>query len=168
MTSIDIHTRRPNTQENVSSFLIFIFQLMFIFRIFALDSYVSADDHEKHVFHNAPFHSTSHVLKSFRYLDVSKRVSNWNKGKILIFIGSILQKCQLDVPVFIYKLMRQISLWITVSYGFLEFYRVAIWNKGKRFILVIHHFKYANWIYWFHIQRKRMSNINMYIQKSNC
>ena len=150
MTCIILHTGRPNTQENVT---------------YVLGFYVSHDVHQKHVFHIAPFRSTSHVLKCFRYLEVIKRVSNWNKDKILIFIQSILQKCQLEVPVFIYKLMRQISLSMSVSYGFCEFYHVPIWNKGKSFISVIHHFKYANWIYCFHIQRKRMSNVNMYVQK---
>ena len=40
-------------------------------------------------------------------------------------------------------------------------------KKGKNFILEVHHFKYADWIYWFHIQRKRMSNVNMYVLKIN-
>ena len=30
-----------------------------------------------------------------------------------------------------------------------------------------YHFKYANWNYWFRIQRKRMSTINTSIPKSN-
>ena len=42
---------------------------------------------EKHVFHIAPFRSTSYELKSFRCLEVSNRVSNWNKGKNLCLVG---------------------------------------------------------------------------------
>jgi len=30
-----------------------------------------------------------------------------------------------------------------------------------------HHFKYANWKHWFHIQRKRISNVNMSVPKSH-
>jgi len=35
-----------------------------------------------HVFHIAPFRTTSYVLKGFGCLEVSKRISNWNKFKI--------------------------------------------------------------------------------------
>jgi hypothetical protein len=50
---------------------------------------------EKQLFHISPFRSKSYVLKSFVCFDVSNRVSNWYKGKHLIFVGSIIQICQL-------------------------------------------------------------------------
>ena len=95
MKCIIFHTRKPNTQENVS---------------YELGFYVSADIHQKQLFHIAQFRTTSHVLKSFMGLEVIKRVSKRNKIKILIFVGSIIQKCQLEIPVFISKFMKQISL----------------------------------------------------------
>jgi hypothetical protein len=91
---------------------------------------------EKHVFPIAPFRSTSYVLKSFGCLEVSKRVTNWNKCKKLILVLSILEIWKLEISVFIYKLMRQSSLWISISYGLCGFNRVASWNKGKTIILV--------------------------------
>ena len=78
MTCILFRTRRSNTQEKVS---------------YILNFYVSADVHQEHVFPIAPFRSMSNVLKNFGCLGVSNRVSNLNEGKILIFVGSILQKC---------------------------------------------------------------------------
>jgi len=125
MTSIIFYTRRTKTQENVS---------------FVYDHYVSADVHflhfegtEMHVFSHR---STSYVLKSFVCLEVCNRVLTWNVAKKLIFVQSILQICQLEILLFIYKLRCQTSLWTSVSYGFCEFNRVAIWNKGKAIILV--------------------------------
>ena len=128
---------------------------------------VSVDVYQKRVFHIASFRSRSHQLKSFRCSEVSKRVSKRKIGKMHIFVESILQKFKLEIPIIIYKLIRQISLWISVSYGSCEFNIVAIWNKGKNFILVDHHLKCTNWIYWFHIQPKSMPNVNMYVRKSN-
>ena len=45
---------------------------------------------EKHVFHISLFRSTCYVLKIIGCLVVSTRVSNWNKGKNLFFVESIL------------------------------------------------------------------------------
>ena len=89
---------------------------------------------EKHVFHIATFRTTSYVLKRFGCLEISNRVSKWNKGKNLIFLWSILKICQLEIPVFIWKLNCQNSLWITVSYEFFEFICLANWNKCKTII----------------------------------
>ena len=61
--------------------------------------------------------------------------------------------------------MCKSSLWISDSSGICEFNRLASWNKSNTMILYDHHFKYANWKYWFHIQRKLMSNVNMSVQK---
>ena len=91
---------------------------------------------EKQLFHNAPFRTTSYVLKSFGYLDVSNSVSNRNKGKNRIFVESMLQICQLEIPVFIHKFMTQSSLWFSVSYWVCEFNSVANWNKVKSLIFV--------------------------------
>ena len=45
-----------------------------------------------------------------KWLEVSKRVRNWNKVKNFIFVESKLDLCQLEMPIFIYKLMCQSSL----------------------------------------------------------
>ena len=121
MTCIIFHIWRPKTQENVRHIVRF---------------YVSADVHQKHVFHIEPFRSKFHILKRFMCLEVNKVISNWNKGKILILVVSTFKKRPIGSTGIQYKLMRQISLWISVSYGLCEFNCVAIWNKGKRIILV--------------------------------
>ena len=59
------------------------------------------------------------------------------------------------------------SLWISVSYGFCEFNRVANWNRGKTIIFVWLSFQICNWKYCFHIQRRRMSNVILSVPKSN-
>jgi len=72
MTSIILHTRRPNSQWKVC---------------YAHGLYVSADfffafwGAEKHVYHNPTFCATRYVLKSFRCQEISNRVRNWNKAK---------------------------------------------------------------------------------------
>jgi hypothetical protein len=84
------HSRGPNTQEIVSYLLIFTFRLLFFFRI--LISW-------NHLFHIAPFHSSSYVLMILVCLEVSNRVWNWNEGKKLIFVDSIPQVFQLEIPI---------------------------------------------------------------------
>ena len=86
---------------------------------------------EEHVFHIVPFRPTRCVLKSFRCLEVSNRVRKWNKFKNYIYVRSKLQLCQLELPIFIKKLMCQSSLINTVSFVFCEFYRVSRWNEAK-------------------------------------
>ena len=89
-----------------------------------------------HVFHIAPFPATRYVLTCFRCLKVSNRVSIWSKVNYLIFMKSIRQICQFEIPILINKLIFQCSLWITISYVFCEFHSLAAWNKGKTVILV--------------------------------
>ena len=91
----------------------------------------------KQLFHIPPFHICSYVLMSLVCLEVSNGVSNWNKGKNLIFVWSLLQICQLEIPIFICKFISLNSLWNSVSYGFCVFNCVASWNKGKTLILVL-------------------------------
>jgi len=91
---------------------------------------------EKHVIHIAPFRPTTYILMRFRCLEVSNRIENWYKFKNYIFVGSKPQLYQLEIQIFIYKFICQISLWISVSYVFCEFNRVASRNKGKSIILV--------------------------------
>jgi len=91
---------------------------------------------EEHVFQIVPFRPTRCVLKSFRCLEVSNRVRNWNKVKNNIYVWSKLQLCQLEIPIFINKLMCQSSLINPVSFVFCEFNRAANWNEGKTIILV--------------------------------
>jgi len=101
MTSINFYTRKPNSMK---------LQLRTCFLCFSWCLFFAFWGSEKHVIHNAPFRSTRYVLKCYRYLEVSNLVSNRNKVKNLIFVGSILQICQLELPIFIYKLMCQSSL----------------------------------------------------------
>ena len=78
-----------------------MFQLTFIFRI--LRSW-------NHVFHITPFRPTCYVLMRLKWLEVSNRVRNWNKVKYFIFAESNLEICQLEMLIFIYKLLCQSSL----------------------------------------------------------
>jgi hypothetical protein len=71
---------------------------------------------EKQTFNIVPFHSTSYVLNSFGFLENSNLVSECNKGKILIFVRSIYEICQLEIPELIHIFMFQSSFWISVSY----------------------------------------------------
>jgi hypothetical protein len=90
----------------------------------------------KNLFHIAPFSSTSYVLKGFRCLEFCDRVRNWNKDENNIYVWSKLQLCQLEIPIFINKLMCQRSLINWVSFVICEFNRIASWNEGKTIILV--------------------------------
>ena len=101
MTSIILHTRRPNCQYKVCSRLVFMFQLILIFRILRSC---------KHVIHISPFRPTIYVLMILRRLEVSNRLRKRNKLKNFIFLGLKIDLCQLEKPIFIYKLMCQISL----------------------------------------------------------
>ena len=102
MISIIFHTRRPNTHKPSVTYLVFMFHLIFIFRI--LMSWKACFSHR-----------SISVLKSFGCLNVSNRVSKLNKGKILIIVWSILKICHLELAVIMYKLMYECSLWISVS-----------------------------------------------------
>ena len=120
---------QSKTQQWIKSLLRiwFLFQLNLFFRI--LRSW-------KALFHIVPFRSTSYVLKCFRCLEENNRVRNWNKVKNNIYLTSKLLLCQLEIPIFINKLMGQFSLINSVSFAFCEFIRVASWNEGKAIILV--------------------------------
>ena len=115
-------------------YLVFMFQLI-IFAIWGA---------ENHVFHIAPFRPTRYVPNIFRYLSVRNRVRNRNKVKNFIFVGSKIQICQLEIPIFIYKIMSQSTLISTVSFLFCEFIRVTRWNDGKTIILVRSSFQIPN------------------------
>jgi len=91
---------------------------------------------EKHVFHIVPFRPNRYVLKSFRCLEGSNRVRNWNNVKNNIYVRSKLQLCQLEISIFIYKLMYQTSLINSVSFVFCEFNSIASRNEGKTIICV--------------------------------
>ena len=121
---------------------------------------------EDHVFHIAPFPTTRYVLKSFRYLEVRNRVRDWNKVKNFIFVGSKLQLCQLEIPIFIYKIMCQCTLINTVSLLFCECFRVTNWNDGKTFISVrssfqIHKIEIL-------VSYSRSTNVNVNMNFPNC
>ena len=59
------------------------------------------------------FSLTCYVLKRFVCLGVSNRVSNWNKGRKIIFVCSILQICKFEIPVFIYIFISKVcTFWL--------------------------------------------------------
>ena len=126
MRSIILNTRRPICQYKVC-FALCLCVSWFFFAFWGA---------EKHVTHIAPFRPSRYVLKCFRRLEFSNHIWNWNKVKNFIYVVSKLQLFQLDIPIFIYKLMCQISLIISVSFLFSEFNRLATWNEGKTIILV--------------------------------
>jgi len=98
----------------------------------------------KHVFHIVPFRPTRYVLISFRCLGVSNRVRNWNNVKNIIYVRSKLQLCQLEIPIFINKLMWESSLINSVSFVFCELNCVASWKDGKTIILYDNYFEFPN------------------------
>jgi len=115
--------------------LVFKFQLIFFFAFWWA---------EKHVFHIVPFRPTRNVLKVLRCLEVCNRVRNWNNVKNNIYVRSKLQLCQLELPIYINKLLWHSSLRNSVSFVFCEINRVAIWNEGKTIIFYNHHFKFPH------------------------
>ena len=127
MTSIIFHTWRHNSNKH---------QLRTLFLFFSWCSFFAFWGAENHVFHIAPFRSTRYVLKSFRFMDVSNRVSKWNEVKSFIFVGSILQIYQLVIRIFKYKLIWERKLRFSLSHEFCEFIIVKSWNKYKTIILV--------------------------------
>ena len=100
MTSIILHTRRPVNKKSVTQ-LVFMFQLIYFFAFWGA---------EKHVFHIVPFCPSRYLLKGFSCLEVSNRVRNWNKVKNNIYVRSKLQLYQLELRIFINKLMWHSSL----------------------------------------------------------
>jgi len=80
----------------------------------------------------------------FRCLEFSNCVRNWNKVINVIFVGSKLQLCQLEIPIFIYNLMCQSSLINSFSLLFFDLNRVASWNEAKLSFYNDHHFKFPN------------------------
>ena len=126
MTIIILHTRNLTDNKMSVTHLVFMFQLIF-FRI--LRSW-------KHGIPILPIRSARYVLKSFGYFEVSNRLRNWNKVKNFNYVVSKLQLCQLEIPIFIHKLMCHCSLINTVSFVICEFNGVACWNEGKSIISV--------------------------------
>ena len=127
MTSILVHTRRPNCQKISVKHLDLCFSWFYFFSFWG---------DEMHVFHIAPFRATIFVPKPLRWLEVSNRVRNWNNFKIFNYVVWKLILCQLEIPVFIYKLMCHSSLINSVSFVFCEFKGVASKNEGKTIILI--------------------------------
>ena len=78
-----------------------------------------------------------------------------NKVKNNIYVRSKLQLCQLEIPIFINKLMCKRSLMNWISFVYCEFNRVVGWNEGKAIILVRSSFQIPK--HWFHIQGQPMS-----------
>ena len=113
-----------------------------------------------HVFHIVSFRPTRYVLKRFRCLEFSNRVKKLNKFKNNIYVRSKLQLLQLQIPIFINKLMCQ------SSFVFCEFNRVASWNEGKTIILYDHHFKFPNINTGFLFKVNQFQWKNMYFPSS--
>jgi hypothetical protein len=99
---------------------------------------------EGHVFHIVPFRTTRCVLKSFRCLEFSNRVRNWNKFKNNIYVKSKLQLFQFELPIFINKLMCQSSLINAVSFVFWNLIVQRAEMNAKLSFLYDHHFKFPN------------------------
>ena len=112
MTSINFILEESTLNKTSVTYLISMFRLMFIFEFWL---------GKEQLIHISPFHSRNYVLMCLGSLEVSNRVSNWNKGKHFIFVGSMLQICQLELPVIITKFM-----W------WFEFSRYFYWNVGNR------------------------------------
>ena len=70
-------------------------------------SFFAFGEAEKHLFQINPFRPTGYVLMRLRCLEVSNLLRNWNKVKNFIFVGPKHKICQLEIPIFIYKLMCQ-------------------------------------------------------------
>ena len=104
------------------------------FLFFSCLSFFAFWEAEKQLFHITPFCPTSYVLIWLKWLEVSNRVRNWNKMKNFIFVDSKLEIHQLEMLIFIYKLMCQSSL-INLFHLFCEFNRVTSWKEGKNIIL---------------------------------
>ena len=125
MTSINLHTRRPNCQYNV---------LRTWFLCFNWLSFFAFWEAEKHVFHITPFCPTRYVLMRLKWLEVSNRVRNWNKVKNSFSWSRNLNYAnwksnihtQINESEFINKL---------VSFLFCEFNRVTSWKECKNIIL---------------------------------
>ena len=100
-------------------------------------------------------------------LEVINCVTNWNKVKNNIYVRSKLQLFQLEIPIFINKLMCQSSLINSVSFVFCEFKRVASWNECKTIMLVRSSFQTPKQKHWFHIQGQPMLKVNMSFPNSN-
>ena len=77
-----------------------------------------------------------YVLKSFRCLEVSNHVRNWNKVKNNIYVSWKFQLFQLEIPMYKNKLMCKSLLIISVSFVFCLFNCVVSWNEGKTINLV--------------------------------
>ena len=126
MTSIILHARGSNCQLKSITHLVFIFQLICFF--LNLWSW-------KHVFHIVPFCPRRYVLKSFMCLEVSIRLRNWNKVKNNIYVMSILLLYQLEIPIFINKLMYQSSLLNSFSFVFfwIKLFSELKWKQNYHF-----------------------------------
>ena len=115
--------------------LVFKFQLIICFRI--LRSWKARFWHQS-------ICPTRYVLKGLRWLEVSNRVRNWNTVKNIVYVGSKLQLCHLEIPIFIYKLMCQSSIINSVSFVFCDLNRVATEIKVKLSFKYDHQFKFRN------------------------
>ena len=131
--------------------------------------YVSADFlfafwwAKKQVINIDPFRPTMYVITGFDWLEVSNRVGNWNKQKKFNYVGSKFQLFQLELPLFIYKLMCQISLINTFSFMFWEYNRLGYWNVGKTTIIISKSQIEILFLY----SRSRNFNVNMSCPSGN-
>ena len=123
------HFRGPNTQVNVSYVLHFYVSVDFIFRILFIWKATFS-----HLFISL-LELCTNVFRVF-----GGQYQTEIKAK-LHFRAWILQICQLQIRIFIYQFISLHSLWISVSYWFCIFNRLASWNIGKELILVLSSFQ---------------------------
>jgi len=105
-------------------------------------------------------------IKEFQVLRGQSSCNNRNKFKNLIFVGSILHICQLDIRMFKYKLMYQSTLYINFLYVW-EFNSVKSWNKGKSIILVRLSFQISLLEILVSYSMLAYVNVNMSVPNSN-
>ena len=82
------------------------------------------------------------------------------------FLGSKLQLCQLEIPIFIYKLKYKISLINSFLFVFCEFNCLASWNEATLSFWYDHYLNFKIEIQ-FSYSRSTYVNVNMSFPNSN-
>ena len=125
MTSIYFILEDPTRKKTSVMYLIFMFRLMFNFRIFI--SWKATSPHLS----NSRLETCTNEIRVF---------GGQHQTEIkayLHFRASLLQMSQLQVRILIYQFIPLNSLRNSISYGFCVFNRVASWIKVKALILVL-------------------------------
>ena len=108
MTSINFILEESTLNKTSVTYLISMFRLMFIFEFWL---------GEKQLFHISPFHSWCYVQMRLGCLEVSNRVSNWNKAKTSFSCGRYFKyanwKYRYSYTVYFPELIMNLSsIWV--------------------------------------------------------